>query len=123
MEYTKGRALLLKLYANSSLGDEFIGARKMGQVRSAAIRLSAARASRVASVRRLALDQAFDIWSCIPTIIRRTTDSTVVAALNFFPGLRDVLTRGFLILHFGFEKGEKVEMYEGGFKANVVVSA
>ncbi|NBT49745.1 MAG: hypothetical protein EBT07_18415, partial [Actinobacteria bacterium] len=46
MEYTKGRALLLKLYANSSLGDEFIGARKMGQVRSAAIRLSAARASR-----------------------------------------------------------------------------
>jgi len=43
--------------------------------------------------------------------------------LNFFPGLRDVLTRGFLILHFGFEKGEKVGMYEGGFKANVVVSA
>ena len=46
---------------NSSSKDEFAGARKMGQVRSAAIRLSAARASRVASVLRLALDQAFDI--------------------------------------------------------------
>ena len=50
--------------------------------RSRAIRRQAARASRVASVRRLELDQAFDIWSCMPTIMRRITERTVVAAMS-----------------------------------------
>ena len=61
LEYTKGMPLLEELSANMVFFDVFVGLRKITELRSAAIRMAAERASRVASVLRLALAQALDI--------------------------------------------------------------
>ena len=59
-----------------------VGRRVFRAARSVAIMRRAARASRPVSVRRLALFHARLIWSCMPTMSRRTEDRTAVAAIS-----------------------------------------